>query len=216
MNFVLKNGDGSILVDFFSGLTIETDKQLYLFSVITPNSHFDKSTNLLELTYQLHSDSGNVPKLENATVEITGIKAVYQTNDDEPGEYQMTTEEIKGSWKLSIDTGKINTFEAVDFLPTDSKKAAGIRGTAYPSSFILLSEIPFTETNYFDDMRIVTVMDGVEESYPLTQTSLVEENGKEYTQFIFDYPRYDEAKILKVNYLDTATMEEVSIELEQR
>ncbi|MFD2307776.1 DUF4179 domain-containing protein [Enterococcus termitis] len=206
INFALKNGDGRYLVDFKSGLS-EVQENLNLFSSIVPDSHFDHSTNQLELTYRLKASAGDVPPLENAVVVITRLTAMYPI-DDTPGFHEgkegETFEKLEGLWELPIDTSKIKSFDALEFTPTDPARSETVSGLVYPNSFVLTtSDDKFTAMIDPDDIWLQAVINGQEERYLAREFSSVEEDGKEYYQIIFDYPGYDQADLLTFHFGDT-------------
>ncbi|MBO0441462.1 DUF4179 domain-containing protein [Candidatus Enterococcus ikei] len=206
VNFALKNGDGRYLVDLKSGLS-ESHENLNLFHSIVPDSHFDHSTNQLELTYRLRASDGNVPALENAVIVINRLTAMYPM-DDSPGSHEgkegKIFEELQGMWELPIDTSKIKSFDALDFAPTDPSWSEIMRGLVYPNSFVLTtSDKRFNELVDIDDIWLQATINGQEERYLLRELSTDEKDGKQYYQVVFDYPGYDQADLLLLHYGNT-------------
>lgn len=206
VNFALKNGDGRYLVDLKSGLS-ESHENLNLFHSIVPDSHFDHSTNQLELTYRLRASDGNVPALENAVIVINRLTAMYPM-DDSPGSHEgkegKIFEELQGMWELPIDTSKIKSFDALDFAPTDPSWSEIVSGLVYPNSFVMTtSDKRFNELVDIDDIWLQATINGQEERYLLRELSTDEKDGEQYYQVVFDYPGYDQADLLLLHYGNT-------------
>ncbi|OJG91537.1 hypothetical protein RV15_GL000623 [Enterococcus silesiacus] len=206
INFALKNGDGRYLVDLKSGLS-ESHENLNLFNSIVSDSHFDHSTNQLELTYRLRASDGNVPALENAVIVINRLTAMYSMNDSSgvhEGKEGKIFEELQGMWELPIDTSKSKSFDALDFAPTDPLWSEIASGLVYPNSFVLTtSDKRFNELVDIDDIWLQATINGQEERYLLRELSADEKDGKQYYQVIFDYPGYDQADLLLIHYGNT-------------
>lgn len=204
--FALKNGDGRYLVDLKSGLS-ENHENLNLFASITPDFHFDRSTNQLELTYRLQASNDEVPPLENAVIEINRVTAMYPI-DDTPGYHEgkegETFEQLKGFWELPIDTSKIKSFDALDFVPTDPVWSQTVSGVVYPNSFVLTtSDKTFNELIDPDDIWLQAVINDQETRYLPRVLNTDEKDGEMYYQIVFDYSGYDQAELIMVHYGET-------------
>lgn len=179
LDYRIKNGNGEYIEEAIPDTKTLKGNNKYISSISSKNSEPDTKTNEVQYDIVLESNTGSIPKLQNAVVEVEAVKVFYKGNEK--------FKNIDGIWNLKLGEIKSNTADYVQYkAETNSSKIQIVSSKAEPTSF----NISFSVGGKCDDM----------ETFMGENMKLIDEKGKEYIATGFTIDSQNNRTVVSANF----------------
>lgn len=179
MDYRIKNGNGEYIEEYIPDTKTLKGNKKYISSISCKNSEPDTKNNEVQYDIVLESNSGSIPKLENAVVEVEDVKVFYKGNE--------RFKNIDGTWNFKLGEIKSKADNSVQYkAENNTSKIQIVASKAEPTSF----NITFSVEGKGEDM----------DTFMGDNMKLIDEKGKEYIASGFTIEPQNDKTVVSANF----------------
>lgn len=167
LSYIIKNGNGEYIDENISHKKLKKGKENIIGLSNEINPIMDLKNGEVQYDVVLESSKGNIPKLENAIIEVESVNIFYkETYQDFYKNVNDKLKAIDGAWSLAINN-KQEEIKYVEYeSPNNKSKIEILSAKSSPTSF----NIKFALNTIFKNNKL----------FSIESIKLVDEKGKEY------------------------------------
>jgi len=184
--YSVKNGNGEYISENTSGEKPIKGKGEIVELTFEKNPIMDFKNGEVQYDVVLESSKGNIPKLENANIQVESVNIFYkETYEDFYKEVNDKLKAIDGTWNIAINNKqeKVNNVEYV--APNNKSKIEILSAKASPTSF----NLKFAINTIFKNKKL----------FFIESIKLVDEKGMEYEFNGWDLEEKEGKTIISTN-----------------